>query len=165
MCEREPEVFVHLTSGSFHFNIMILNSSHSAANIRISFLLYYWIIFYFVYSHLYPHSSLHEQLSPYHGYCCDEYMSAATFWRVINWWNGKVSERGRDRKRRIFHSLIDSSNDHKSQGWVSPNPGTRNSTWVSHIGDRGPRIVPSSIAFSGVSPGSWMGQRLELAFK
>lgn len=61
-------------------------------------------------------------------------------------------------ERDIFHPLIDSSNDYKSQSWERWNPGTSSSIWISHMVAGtyvdGP-LLPARVHDGGIRSGIW----------
>lgn len=61
---------------------------------------------------------------------------------------GKIYLKEQSRGREMFHPLVHSADDHSSEVWVRPKPGTWSSIWVSCVG--GTPTLGQSAAFSQV---------------
>lgn len=71
----------------------------------------------------------------------------------------RVKERGREGERDSPIHWYTSPSGCCSQDWSRPKPGARNFITVTHVGDRGPTVGPSTAAFQGAFAGSWIGSR------
>lgn len=71
-----------------------------------------------------------------------------------------MSDRERERRREIFHLLIDFPNSPYSQSWARQKPESRIkiSLWSFQMGDRRSDTWPSSTAFLGALAGSRIGR-------
>lgn len=56
----------------------------------------------------------------------------------------RLSDRKKAKQGEIFHLLVFSLNDYKSQGWATPEPGARDSNLISHMAGSGSVLEPSS---------------------
>lgn len=67
-----------------------------------------------------------------------------------------MSDRERERRREIFHLLIDFPNSPYSQSWARQKPESRIkiSLWSFQMGDRRSDTWPSSTAFLGALAGN-----------